>query len=181
MSAIRPTRRPWRALGLVALVAGGLLAAAAPAGAVEQPYFNLNVCYEGTVGQTATGGRFGWLSNFDAAPADFDVNKFVPPTDGSAVPLPLPTTSFVGDGVRRYSDEYVLAALQPGNLVWTVGIDGTTKTSTMNTAAVVTENNRCPDDEVVPSVPVPSVLAVGSLALVGGWLVLRLRRAPAAA
>lgn len=88
------------------------------------PYFNLAVCYLGATGTQATQAKYGYLGR-DLNPGNVSRNTV---TNNGIVPQDVP----VGSSTARVwsSNTYQMNA---NNYVWTVTIDGTTKTSTIDT------------------------------------------------
>lgn len=106
---------------------------------VVTPYFNLAVCYLGANGTQATKARFGYLAS-NLYPDNVTTNTV---TNGGIVPQGIT----VGASTIRVwsSNTYQMNA---NNYVWTVAIDGTTKTSTIDTLNGHTgsfyDSMRCP-------------------------------------
>ena len=100
------------------------------------PYFNLAVCYEGSVGDASKYARFGYLAT--------DLKGVV--SKNSITSGITPTGIDVGKNSSRVwsTNNY---ALTSSNITWTVSIDGLTKTSAIapsgSANAVVTASNRC--------------------------------------
>ena len=103
------------------------------------PYFNLAVCYLGATGTQAVQARYGYTAS-NLNPGTVTRNTV---TNNGIIPQNVP----VGTNTARVwsSNTYQLNA---NNYVWTVAIDGTTKTSTIDTlnghAASFYDTMRCP-------------------------------------
>lgn len=104
-----------------------------------KPYFNLAVCYEGNYGEQPNEARFGYLAK-NLIDASVDRNTV---TNGGQLPQGIP----VGSNSPRVwsSNTYQMNA---NNYVWTVTIDGKTKTSTIDRlnghSPEFYDNMRCP-------------------------------------
>ncbi len=108
--------------------------------AVATPYFNLAVCYLGAAGSQTTQAKYGYLAS-NLNPGNVTRNTV---TNGGIVPQNVPVGS---NTVRVWSSNAY--QMNANNFVWTVSIDGTTKTSTIDTlnghAPSFYDTMRCPD------------------------------------
>ncbi|RJR24374.1 DUF4215 domain-containing protein [Candidatus Microgenomates bacterium] len=112
---------------------------------LPDPYFNLAVCYEGSLGTQATEARFGYLARDLSLESVVERNTL---TNGGSLPQGIP----LGQNSERVwsTNTYVLNS---NNYVWTVKINGKQKTATIDKLggknSIVTEQNQCPLPEPV--------------------------------
>lgn len=133
-------------------------------------YFNLAVCYEGAVGEQSTAARFGYLARDMGNNANVQRNTV---TNGGAQPQGI---SLGQNSERTWSTNTY--ALNSNNYVWTVRIDGKTKTATIDrlngSNSLVTAQNSCPggsSNENEPGTDIPEVSYPVLFTIIGGGII----------